>query len=136
MNDVTDSVTTQLLAETSEVIYDKAMRDVALFDAAHVGWRFPVKHLRRDASEEALTGFSFYGPTCDDMDHMAGPFSRPGDIMAGDYIELGMFGAYGCAMRTGFNGFGSEWRVVVEDEPMASLYRAAAPEKRSNVVKL
>ncbi|SUD90359.1 endonuclease/exonuclease/phosphatase family protein [Psychrobacter phenylpyruvicus] len=36
MNDVTDSVTTQLLAETSEVIYDKAMRDVALFDAARV----------------------------------------------------------------------------------------------------
>ena len=94
----------------------------ALFDAAHVGWRFPVKHLRRDASEEALTGFSFYGPTCDDMDHMAGPFYLPGDIMAGDYIEIGMLGAYGCAMRTGFNGFGNGARVIVDDEPMASLY--------------
>ena len=42
MNDVTDSVTTQLLAETSEVAYDKGMRDIALFDAAKVqtayGW--------------------------------------------------------------------------------------------------
>ena len=94
----------------------------ALFDAAHVGWRFPVKHLRRDASEEALTGFSFYGPTCDDMDHMAGPFYLPGDIMAGDYIEIGMLGAYGCAMRTKFNGFGSDETVVVSDEPMATLY--------------
>lgn len=48
MNDVTDSVTTQLLAETSEVIYDKAMRDVALFDAARVqtsyGWMRDVAY--------------------------------------------------------------------------------------------
>ncbi len=107
----------------------------ALFDAAHVGWRFPVKHLRRDASEEALTGFSFYGPTCDDMDHMAGPFYLPGDIMAGDYIEIGMLGAYGCAMRTKFNGFGSDETVVVSDEPMASLYREdrSAPVAEDNV---
>ncbi len=107
----------------------------ALFDAAHVGWRFPVKHLRRDASEEALTGFSFYGPTCDDMDHMAGPFYLPGDIMAGDYIEIGMLGAYGCAMRTKFNGFGSDETVVVSDEPMASLYREdrSAPMAEDNV---
>lgn len=95
----------------------------ALFDAAHVGWRFPVKLLRRDASEESLTAFSFYGPTCDDMDHMAGPFHLPGDIKAGDYIEIGMLGAYGCAMRTKFNGFGSDATFVVSDEPMASLYR-------------
>lgn len=107
----------------------------ALFDAAHVGWRFPVKHLRRDASEEALTAFSFYGPTCDDMDHMAGPFYLPGDIMAGDYIEIGMLGAYGCAMRTKFNGFGSDETVVVSDEPMASLYREdrSAPMAEDNV---
>ena len=51
--------------------------------------------------------FSFYGPTCDDLDHMAGPFELPGDVAAGDYIEVGMLGAYGCAMRTGFNGFGA-----------------------------
>ena len=67
-------------------------------------------------------GFSFYGPTCDDLDHMAGPFELPADVQAGDYIEVGMLGAYGCAMRTGFNGFGVEDRVIVDDEPMASLY--------------
>lgn len=48
MNDVTDSVTTQLLAETSEVTYDKSMRDVALFDAARVqtsyGWMRDVAY--------------------------------------------------------------------------------------------
>ena len=75
----------------------------ALFDAAHIGWRFPVALLREDESEEELEGFSFYGPTCDDMDHMVGPFMLPADVKVGDYIEIGMLGAYGAAMRTGFN---------------------------------
>lgn len=110
----------------------------ALFDAAHIGWRFPVVLLREPASEVRDMPFSFYGPTCDDMDHMAGPFMLPADIQPGDYIEIGMLGAYGCAMRTGFNGFGNGARVIVDDEPMASLYieqdnEAALP---SHVVKL
>jgi ornithine decarboxylase len=92
----------------------------ALFDAAHVGWRFPVDMLRDSDTKDMA--FSFYGPTCDDMDHMAGPFMLPADIGPGDYIEIGMLGAYGCAMRTGFNGFTQGERCVVADEPMASLY--------------
>jgi ornithine decarboxylase len=109
----------------------------ALFDAAHVGWRFPVALLREDQSETRDMPFSFYGPTCDDMDHMAGPFFLPADTKAGDYIEIGMLGAYGCAMRTGFNGFGSDASHVVHDEPMASLYGEQAPERRrSNVIQL
>jgi ornithine decarboxylase len=109
----------------------------ALFDAAHIGWRFPVELVRDEASDVRAMPFSFYGPTCDDLDHMAGPFQLPGDVQAGDYIEVGMLGAYGCAMRTGFNGFGSEWRVIVESEPMASLYGETTREAaRSNVVKL
>ena len=80
--------------------------------------------------------FSFYGPTCDDLDRMAGPFQLPGDVAAGDYIEIGMLGAYGCAMRTAFNGFGAERTETVDDEPMATLYGAAAADERSNVVTL
>lgn len=48
MNDVTGSVTTQLMTETGEVNYDKSMRDVALFDAAriqsHYGWMKDVAY--------------------------------------------------------------------------------------------
>ena len=48
MNDVTGSVTTQLMTETGEVNYDKSMRDVALFDAARVqagyGWMKDVAY--------------------------------------------------------------------------------------------
>ncbi|HEX8191735.1 MAG TPA: type III PLP-dependent enzyme [Allosphingosinicella sp.] len=109
----------------------------ALFDAAHIGWRFPVKLVREDGSDARDMPFSFYGPTCDDLDHMAGPFHLPADVGPGDYVEIGMLGAYGCAMRTGFNGFGSAARVIVEDEPMASLYRDDAEEgAMNNVVKL
>lgn len=108
----------------------------ALFDAAHIGWRYPVKLVREPESDTRDMAFSFYGPTCDDLDRMAGPFMLPGDVQPGDYVEIGMLGAYGCAMRTGFNGFGVEERVIVGDEPMASLYGAAEPVRRSNVVKL
>jgi ornithine decarboxylase len=101
----------------------------ALFDAAHIGWRFPVALVREEESRAAPAPFSFYGPTCDDMDHMAGPFMLPADIAAGDYIEIGMLGAYGSAMRTDFNGFGANETVVATDEPMASLY-LDAPERR------
>ena len=108
----------------------------ALFDAAHVGWRYPVRLMRDESSHVRSMEFSFYGPTCDDLDHMAGPFELPADVAAGDYIEVGMLGAYGCAMRTRFNGFGVESTHIVDDEPMATLYGAAAEPRRSNVVKL
>ena len=107
----------------------------ALFDAAHIGWRYPVRLVREQQSHTRPMAFSFYGPTCDDLDRMAGPFDLPGDVGPGDYIEIGMLGAYGCAMRTQFNGFGVVDSQIVDDEPMASLYGATAPA-RSNVVKL
>ncbi|MFL6721022.1 MAG: type III PLP-dependent enzyme [Sphingomonas sp.] len=107
----------------------------ALFDAAHIGWRYPVRLIRDQESRVRPAQFSFYGPTCDDLDHMAGPFELPGDVGPGDYIEIGMLGAYGCAMRTQFNGFGLTDCAIADDEPMASLYGAAAPN-RSKVVKL
>jgi ornithine decarboxylase len=109
----------------------------ALFDAAHIEWRFPVNALEDDLTQP-VTEFSFYGPTCDDADFMKGPFMLPEDIQAGDYIEIGMLGAYGAAMKTGFNGFGNAEQYVVEDEPMSSLYRGdrVDPRASDNVVSL
>ena len=108
----------------------------ALFDAAHVDWRFPVAALEDDLYE-APAEFSFYGPTCDDADYMKGPFLLPADIQSGDYIEIGMLGAYGAAMRTGFNGFGEAIAVNVANEPMESLYRGDRIQPESdNVVSL
>jgi ornithine decarboxylase len=108
----------------------------ALYDAAHVAWRFPVKAL-----EENLVGeeqdFAFYGPTCDDADYMKGPFRLPSDIQAGAYIEIGMLGAYGAAMKTAFNGFGAAQVVTVADEPMMSLFDGSRQrEPADNVIWL
>ncbi|WP_156500376.1 alanine racemase [Croceicoccus bisphenolivorans] len=113
----------------------------ALFDAAHIGWRFPVRRIAADGTagnDVEAEDFAFYGPTCDDADFMEGPFQLPGDIRAGDYIEVGMLGAYGAAMRTGFNGFGTGPVATVDDEPMSSLYRGDRDDPRvsDNVVSL
>ena len=56
---------------------------------------------------------------------MPGPFWLPEDVREGDYVEIGMLGAYGVAMNTRFNGFGDAETVTVEDAPMASMYGLA-----------
>ncbi len=89
----------------------------ALFDAAHLGWRFPARALNKPFSAP-LEAFSLYGPTCDDIDYMEGPFLLPADVAVGDYIEIGTLGAYGAAMASRFNGFGAYETIAAEDAPM------------------
>ena len=100
----------------------------SMFDATHSKWPFPVKLVRDGEAVEQVQAFDFFGPTCDSIDHMPGPFFLPADVGEGDYIEIGMLGAYGVAMTTRFNGFGDIETVVVDDAPMASLY-GLAPEE-------
>ena len=69
-----------------------------------------------------LTAFDFYGPTCDSMDYMKGPFILPNNIKENDYIELGQLGAYGLTFRTEFNGFFSDNIYEVEDDPIMTMY--------------
>ena len=97
----------------------------SLFDAAHTKWPFPVKLIRDGEASPSLKPFRFYGPTCDSMDVMPGPFWLPDDIEEGDYVEIGMLGAYGQAMNTRFNGFGKTDTVIVRDPPMASMFGLA-----------
>ena len=110
-----------------------------LFDAAHIGWKYPVRLLREPESSARDVDFAFWGPTCDDLDYMKGPFPLPADIRTGDYVEIGMLGAYGAAMRTQFNGFGTGETVVATDEAMLSVYldeQPVVPMRTNNVVKL
>lgn len=94
-----------------------------LFDAAHMKWLFPVRRVSADdQSALPLQDFRFYGPTCDSMDYMPGPFQLPADMDEGDYIEIGMLGAYGLTLATGFNGFGATELVTVRDAPWPSLF--------------
>jgi ornithine decarboxylase len=93
-----------------------------LFDATHVKWRFPVKLLREKGSRAKLAPFQFYGPTCDSLDTAAGPFMLPADIREGDYIEIGMLGAYSTSIATRFNGFGETDLVAAKDSPWPTLF--------------
>ncbi|MBN9247180.1 MAG: type III PLP-dependent enzyme, partial [Hyphomicrobium sp.] len=95
----------------------------ALFDSAHLGFIFPVRLIRPDLDpNEPLEPFEFWGPTCDSIDRMKGPFMLPASVREGDYIEIGNLGAYAHAMATRFNGYGEYTDVILQDEPMYSIY--------------
>ena len=96
-----------------------------LFDAGTPNIVFPSKMIKDSSNKiisKKLTAFDFYGPTCDSMDYMKGPFLLPNNIKENDYIELGQLGSYGLTFRTQFNGFYSDEVYEVEDNPIMSLY--------------
>jgi ornithine decarboxylase len=96
-----------------------------LFDAGTPNIVYPSKMIKENSSKiisKKITAFSFFGPTCDSMDYMKGPFVLPNNIRENDYIELGQLGAYGLTFRTHFNGFYSDEVYEVEDDPIMSLY--------------
>ncbi len=101
----------------------------SLFDAGQSGWCFPVALYRSGGSrpwkDTAL--FQFYGPTCDSIDKMSGPFSLADDVREGDWIIFRNLGAYGHALQTRFNGFYSDTVVAVTS---ATDPRISGPEGR------
>ena len=94
-----------------------------LFDAGTPNIVFPARLIKNGKIiSKKLTAFNFYGPTCDSMDYMKGPFLLPNNIKENDYIELGQLGAYGLTFRTQFNGFYSNEIHEVEDSPIMTMY--------------
>ena len=95
----------------------------SLFDAGVPNFVLPSKMITNGRIvSKKLTAFNFYGPTCDSLDYMKGPFMLPNNIREGDYIELGQLGAYGTTFRTKFNGFYSDAIYQVDDKPILSMY--------------
>ncbi len=103
-----------------------------LFDAAHMGFNFPVRLVGRRAEEGSLLPFSFWGPTCDTIDYMPGPFHLPASVKEGDYIEIGNTGAYGRAIGGRFNGYGDFEEAILLDEPMLSMYADGEVDRRNS----
>jgi ornithine decarboxylase len=84
------------------------------------GFIYPLRLIRKEGDvtyrggdEDTLMSFRFCGPTCDSVDMMAGPFILPADIAEGDFIEVGITGAYSISCRTNFNGFGKHQTVIL-----------------------
>ncbi len=96
-----------------------------LFDAGQPEFVFPTKAMRTKGTDfdTEYAPFIFYGPTCDSIDMMKGPFMLPADIQEGDYIEIGQLGAYSLSMRSDFNGFGKYVEAESEDQPIMSIFR-------------
>ncbi len=98
-----------------------------LFDAGVPNIVYPSRLITSGRIiSKKLTSFDFYGPTCDSMDYMKGPFILPNNIKENDYIELGQLGAYGLTFRTDFNGFYSDEIYEVEDDPIMTMYNKEA----------
>ena len=94
-----------------------------LFDAGTPNIVYPSRLIKSGKTiSKKLTAFNFYGPTCDSMDYMKGPFLLPNNVKENDYIELGQLGAYGLTFRTQFNGFYSNEIYEVDDHPIMTLY--------------
>ena len=94
-----------------------------LFDAGTPNIVYPSRLIKNGKTiSKKLTAFDFYGPTCDSMDYMKGPFLLPNNIKENDYIELGQLGAYGLTFRTQFNGYYSDDIYEVEDDPIMTMY--------------
>tara|TARA_B100000427_G_scaffold177396_1_gene147565 strand:+ start:1015 stop:2193 length:1179 start_codon:yes stop_codon:yes gene_type:complete len=95
----------------------------SLFDAGVPNIVYPSRLITNGRIiSKKVTSFDFYGPTCDSMDYMKGPFVLPNNIKENDYIELGQLGAYGLTFRTDFNGLYSDKVFEVEDDPIMTMY--------------
>lgn len=90
----------------------------SLSELKYLGPCFPISVIRRHG--EPVTGdwgdFQLFGPTCDSVDSMPGPHRLPADVRTGDWIEIGLMGAYSNALRTRFNGFHADRFVEIRDE--------------------
>jgi len=110
------SVVVQVQLRKGNMLYVNDGVYGSLYDAGALGFRFPARLIRDSGALEM--GFGFFGPSCDSLDVMQGPFMLPDDVAEGDWIEIGQLGAYGSCLRTAFNGFDRAALVEVSDGAM------------------
>lgn len=95
-----------------------------------VGPYFPLRIVRPDRPVASRhEAYDLFGPTCDSIDSMPGPHWLPADADDGDWIEVGMMGAYSNALKTRFNGFESDRMAFVQD---AGWYLPGAARPRGD----
>ncbi len=96
-----------------------------LFDAGTPEFTYPCRAIRvnnKSKLESEMDSFSFFGPTCDSIDFMKGPFYLPKNIKTGDYIEIYQLGSYSKTMRTNFNGFADYLQVQINEDLHFSIF--------------
>lgn len=104
----------------------------SLAELKYLGNCFPMQVIRPDdeaVAEGGLVGFDLFGPTCDTVDTMLGPFWLPDGVREGDWVEIGRMGAYSSALSTRFNGCASATWVEVTDTVVLTSARIVSLEE-------
>ncbi|MFO1071163.1 MAG: type III PLP-dependent enzyme [Geminicoccaceae bacterium] len=109
------SVVAQVLVRKDRRLYLNDGIFGNLQELRHPKERRPAR-LIRPGRRVSLQSASFlaYGPTCDSDDVLGAPLELPADVTEGDWVEIGMMGAYSLALRTRFNGFAARTMATVE----------------------
>lgn len=119
------SLLVRVEARKGDMLYINDGTYGGLFDAGMPNFIYPAIAYRiKQAGQlsKKNSAFGFYGPTCDSIDEMKGPFYLPSNISEGDYIEIGQVGAYSKSIRTKFNGFEETLQFDVDSKPMITMY--------------
>jgi len=89
----------------------------SLMDLKIAGLEMPIRMVPGDGRPVSTdtVPFTVFGPTCDSFDVLPMPWALPADIGEGDWIEVGLMGAYANAVATRFNGFSSDTQVFIDD---------------------
>jgi ornithine decarboxylase len=104
-----------------------------LFEGAQIygALPYPARRVNRETNAP-IEDFVFWGVSCDGIDYVPGPFALPADVDEGDYIEIGLTGAYGRVSASSFNGYGDYFFAEATDDPFPTMYgltRAVGPER-------
>ena len=88
-----------------------------IFDHQH-----PVPRiLQTESTNEKVTEYSIWGPTCDGIDVITNRHFMPGVVDIGDWLFFENMGAYTKCSATRFNGFTDDHEVIyISSEPGAS----------------
>lgn len=98
------------------VIVDAGMNDLlrpALYQAVHPIW--PVK---LDTESSASNYYDIVGPICETGDFLAKNQPLPVELKAGDYLAIGMTGAYGFSMSSHYNTRAKVAEVLIDGDKM------------------
>jgi len=112
------SVLCQVLLVKQDAVYLNDGIYGALAELPYTKKQPPTRVLTRDGSVRggAERLYTVFGPTCDSVDTLGVPFSLPADIREGDWLHLGMMGAYSHILITNFNGLGLHETALINDD--------------------
>jgi ornithine decarboxylase len=121
------SLVTQVLLRKEDQVYINDGIYGSLSEMVTARVQMPVRAIRLKGGMSGTSmDFTIAGPTCDSLDVLPFTFHLPDDIDEGDWIEIGMVGAYGNALRTNFNGFYPDTFIEVARTADAMMSPATA----------